>query len=843
MFPAAYLYFSLINNYNMKKSFLYFICSLLAIVATAQNRNTAFEKQLEKKRVRLPNGWHLSPAGRSFSLGDLPLNIAVSKTKKWMAVTNNGQSVQSLQLINPKTEKVVHDIIIPKSWYGLKFSSDEKFLYASGGNDNWILKYAVTGNKLQLKDSIILGQKWPKKISPAGIEIDDVTNRMYVVTKENNLLYIINLRTKQIISQQELGKEAYACLLSPDHKELYISLWGGDKVLVFDTKQRKLVDEIPVGDNPNELLLNKSGSILYVANANDNSVSVINIKKRKVLEVLNAALYAQAPEGSSSNGLALSTNERSLYVANANNNCLAVFDVSVPGSSKSQGFIPVGWYPTNIKVIGKKIFVSNGKGFSSFANPKGPNPIETQEMVTRHMGDTSAQVRSDYIGGLMKGTMSVIDEPSNAALAAYSKAVYKNTPYSKETELNATGEAGNPIPMKVGDVSPIKHVFYIIKENRTYDQVLGDMPEGNGDTSLVLFGEKITPNQHKIAKEFVLLDNFYADGEVSADGHNWSTSAHATDYLEKNWVTSYGARGGTYPGEGKREIANPKRGFIWDYCKRAGVSYRTYGEFADDGKANIPVLENHFCPYYSSYGLSIRDTVRFNQWKREFDSLAAVNAVPQFNSLRFGNDHTEGLKRGSPTPFAHVADNDLAVGLFIEHLSKSPLWKESVVFIVEDDAQNGPDHVDAHRTTAYLAGPFVKRKFVDHTMYSTSSMLRTMELILGLPPMSQYDAAATPMFKSFTSKPDYTPYKPLPANIDLNEKNTATNATAKLSDQIDLSKEDRVPDLLFSKIIWKAVKGEDSEMPAPRRSAFFKNADDGETEEAEEELENKIINK
>ncbi|HLL41774.1 MAG TPA: alkaline phosphatase family protein, partial [Segetibacter sp.] len=397
----------------------------------------------------------------------------------------------------------------------------------------------------------------------------------------------------------------------------------------------------------------------------------------------------------------------------------------------------------------------NGKGFSSFANSKGQNPVKAEQMVTRHMGDTSAQVRSDYIGGLMKGTMSVIDEPSDAGLAVYSKAVYKNTPYSKEKEMNSTGEAGNPIPMKVGDVSPIKYVFYIIKENRTYDQVLGDMPEGNGDTSLVLFGEKITPNQHKIAKEFVLLDNFYADGEVSADGHNWSTSAHATDYLEKNWVTSYGARGGTYPGEGKREIANPKRGFIWDYCKRAGVSYRTYGEFADDGKANIPVLENHFCPYYTSYDLSVRDTVRFNQWKREFDSLAAVNAVPQFNSLRFGNDHTEGLKRGSPTPFAHAADNDLAVGLFIEHLSKSPLWKKSAVFIVEDDAQNGPDHVDAHRTTAYLAGPFVKRKFVDHTMYSTSSMLRTMELILGLPPMSQYDAAATPMFKSFTSKPDY----------------------------------------------------------------------------------------
>lgn len=785
--------------------------------------------ELTKTRVRLPNGWHLSPAGRSLALGDLPLNIAVSSSQKFLAVTNNGQSVQSIQLIDPKTEKILSYVLIPKSWYGLKFSADEKFLYASGGNDNWIFQYAITNNKLVLKDSIILGKKWPEKISPAGIEIDDAAKLLYVVTKENNSLYVVNLINKNIVQELSIGKEGYACLLSPDKSELYISSWGGDKILVYNTKQKKLTEEIAVGDNPNEILLNKKGNLLFVANANDNSVSVIDIKNRKVLEVLNAALFPDAPEGASSNGLALSANEKRLYVANANNNSLAVFDVSIPGKSKSKGFIPVGWYPTNIKVIGKKIFVSNGKGFSSYANPDGPNPLKAQELVLSHMGDTSALIRPGYIGGLMKGTMSVIDEPSDAALADYSKAVYINTPYTKQRETTSQGENGNPIPMKVGGKSPIKHVFYIIKENRTYDQVFGDIPEGNGDTSLVLFGKRITPNQHKLVKEFVLLDNFYADGEVSADGHNWSTSAHATDYLEKNWVTSYGGRGGTYPGEGKREIANPKKGFIWDYCNRAGVTYRTYGEFADDGKPNIPVLKDHVSTSYTGWDLTIRDTTRYYQWQREFDSLVKVNAVPQFNSLRFGNDHTQGLRRGSATPYAQVADNDLAVGLFIEHLSNSPLWKESVVFIVEDDAQNGPDHVDAHRTTAYVAGPHVKRNFVDHSMYSTSSMLRTIELILGLPPMSQYDAAATPMFKSFTNTPNLTPFSSLPSNIDLNEKNSNTNNsnTAKLSDKIDLSKEDLVPDMLFSRIIWKAVKGENSEMPAPRRSAFVKLKEKG----------------
>jgi YVTN family beta-propeller protein len=807
------------------KNALFFCLLVFATVFSSAQKSVSIETQINNKRVMLPNGWQLSPAGRALALGDLPLNMAVSSSQKWIAVTNNGQSVQSIQLIDAKSEKVLDAEVIPKSWYGLKFSADEKYLYASGGNDNCILKYAVLNNKLQLTDTISLGKKWPERISPAGIEIDDKANLLYVVTKENNWLYVIDLATKKIIHQLGLGKEAYACLLSPDKKELYISIWGDRKIVVFNTQTNTVAATIATGDHPNELLLNKKGNWLFVANANDNSVSVIDVKKRMVIEVLNTALFPDAPAGSTTNGLALAANEKTLFVANADNNSLAVFDVSTPGKSHSKGFIPVGWYPTNIKVIGKKIFVSNGKGFSSFANPTGPNPTRPDQIVERHVGDTTVKVRDGYIGGLMKGTMSVIDEPTIAELAIYSKAVYKNTAYSKEKELKAAGEKGNPIPMTAAIASPIKYVFYIIKENRTYDQVLGDMPEGNGDTSLVLFGEKITPNQHKLAREFVLLDNFYADGEVSADGHNWSTSANATDYLEKNWVTSYGGRGGDYPGEGKRIIANPKNGFIWDYCKRAGVSYRSYGEFIENNKASVPVLDGHFCPGYD-YSLAIMDTTRFYLWKHEFDSMVAINQVPKFTTLRFGNDHTEGMRIGRPTPFAHVADNDLTMGMFVEYLSNSPIWKESAVFMVEDDAQNGADHVDAHRTTAYLAGPFVKRGFTDHTMYSTSSMLRTMELILGLPPMSQYDAAATPMWRSFTAIANPAPFVALPSNINLMDRNKSNTASARLSAGFDFSKEDLVPDLVFSEVIWKAVKGEDSQMPAPRRSAFLKVMDD-----------------
>jgi hypothetical protein len=255
------------------------------------------------------------------------------------------------------------------------------------------------------------------------------------------------------------------------------------------------------------------------------------------------------------------------------------------------------------------------------------------------------------------------------------------------------------------------------------------------------------------------------------------------------------------------------------------VSYRTYGEFADDYKPNLKILEGHFCPYYTSWDQTVRDTTRVNQWKREFDSLLKVNAVPQLNTLRIINDHTEGMSLGRPTPFAHVADNDWAIGLFVEHLSKSPIWEQSVVFIVEDDAQNGPDHVDAHRTTAYVAGGYVKRGFIDHTPYSTSSMVRTIELILGMRPMSQYDAAATPMWRSFSKTPNTKPFQSLPARVDITEVNRKDGPLARKSKTFDFSKEDRVNDFEFSEVIWKGVRGENSEMPAPKRSAFVRTID------------------
>lgn len=776
---------------------------------------------VEANRVQLPNGWKLSPVGHMLPLGDLPLNIALSPSKKLAAITNNGQSDQTIQLVDVEKEIILDSIVIGKSWLGLTFSSDEKFIYASGGNDNIIIRYSVIKNKLAIVDSIIIGKAWPFKISIAGIALDDAKSRLYAVTKENNSLYVIDTKAKKVISQHPIGGEGYTCLLSPDRKVLYISNWAESKIVLYDTNLDKISGSVTVGSHPNDMCVTKSGQFLFVANADDNTVSVIDTRKLSVIETLNAALYPGSPAGTTTNSVALSTNEKTLYIANADNNCLAVFDVTLPGKSKSLGFIPTGWYPTCVRVAKNKILVTNGKGLTSKANPYGPNPMRKGEEVIYQATGKEHKIKVQYIGGLFRGTLGIINTPDDALMARYSKAVYDNTPYSKENELISQGMAGNPVPQKIGDPSPIKYLFYIIKENRTYDQVLGDIKEGNGDPALCLFGENITPNQHALAREFVLLDNFYVNGEVSADGHNWTMGAYATDFLEKTWPTSYGGRGGTYPGEGKREIANNKDGFLWDYCKRAGVSFRSYGEFIENNKPALPVLIGHFPKKYNGWDMKIRDTTRFSWWKHDFDSLFAINAVPQLNTIRMGNNHTEGLSLNRPTPFAHVADNDLAVGLFIEYLSHSRIWKESLVLIIEDDAQNGPDHVDAHRTTAFLAGGFVKQGYVDHTPYSTSSFLRTMELILGIPPMSQYDASATPVWRSLDNAPDHPAFKARPANIDLNLKNQVVSQWQKKSETFDFSKEDNVNDIDFNEVIWRAVKGLDSPCPPSVRAAFF----------------------
>ncbi|MBO9620160.1 MAG: hypothetical protein J7539_14110 [Niabella sp.] len=800
-----------------KRDLLLIAFMLLGCVTFSQTTNV---------KVELPNGWSLTPVGMSIPLSsDLPLNMAVSPDGNYVAVTNNGNGKHTIDLIALKQQKLVQQVPISSAWLGLCFGKITPYLYVSGGNNNIIVRYTLQQAQLKVKDTLTLGRPWPKdKISPAGLVVDDQRQRLYVVTKEDNALYVCDVHSMKVIKKISLSAEAYTCALNPVLPELYISAWGGKKIWVYNIQRGLITDSVRVEDHPTDIAVTRDGKRVFVANANSNSVSVINCSNKKVIETLNAALYPDAPIGSTTNSVALSPDNKTLYIANADNNCLAVFDVATHGRSRARGYIPTGWYPTCVRVAGSRILVTNGKGMSSFANPDGNDPYGGKHEAFYKKSDTTKPMQ--YIGSMFKGTLSVIPVPAEPVLNRYARQVYLNTPYTKQKEHTAPGEQGNPIPTNKGMESPIKYIFYVLKENRTYDQVLGDLPQGNGDSSRCIFGRRITPNAHALAEEFVLLDNFYVNAEVSADGHNWSMAGYATDFVEKNWPSNYSGRGGNYDFDGSRPAANPTKGFIWDYCHRAGIRFRNYGEFMDNGYPTLPVLKDlaNYCHQYPGWNLSIQDVYREQVFEHDFDSLVKINAVPRFNTVYLPNDHTAGLSKGSRTPVAMVADNDLALGRLIDHISHSSIWKESAIFVLEDDAQDGPDHVDAHRSVAYVISPFIKRKQVNHTLYTTAAMLRTMELILGLAPMSQYDAAATPMWSCFQATPDTTPYTVRASNIDIQERNTVWNQSARQSAQFDFSKADGAPDRPLNEVIWKSVKGEHSIMPAPLRSAFVKTA-------------------
>jgi Phosphoesterase family len=569
-----------------------------------------------------------------------------------------------------------------------------------------------------------------------------------------------------------------------------------------------------------------AGKALYVACANSTQVSVFDLGTLAAIQTINCALYPAAPSGNTPNSLVLLP-DGVLLVANADANNLSAFNVQDPRKAAPLGFIPTGWYPTAVRFnpVDKRIYVANGKGLSSKPNRYGPNPL------------VPARGLNEYIGNILKGTVSIVEIPTPREIAAYTRQAYACSPLKEAADpLNEEVEADNPIPRRIGDTSPIKHCIYIIKENRTYDQVFGDLPQGNGEKELCLFPEAITPNHHKLAREFVLLDNFYVEGEVSADGHEWSMGAYATDFVEKYWPMSY--RGSPrerfgYPSEGNLDYAaRPAGGYIWDRCAEAGVTYRSYGEWIENGrknrdgtfeesKATVKALDGHFDPKFRGYDLDYPDVKRAERFIAELQRFEKEGSFPQLTILRLPNDHTSGTRIGKPTPTAYVADNDLALGMVVEAITKSKFWTDTAIFVLEDDAQNGPDHVDAHRSVALVISPYTKRKHVDSTMYSTSSMLRTMELILGLKPMSQFDAAARPMYHSFTAKPDVTAYVHEVPKTDLKAVNMVGAWGAEWSERADLAKEDQADDILFNEVIWKSVKGPHSLMPPPVRAAFF----------------------
>lgn len=783
-------------------------------------------------KMMLPNGWRVTPAGRHIILpGDLPMKMIVTADGK-LLVNTAGWHDHDVNVIDIKSEKLEQSFDIGKNWDGMSLDPASGSVFvSSGGTPKAGFEKAAAQLKHQIAPEVMASVLKPVlRLHYAGgrlafeepVSIQGMLPDNYFisgVTAKAGVLYVLEINANKIYRLSgagyatqisgATGPRPYAAELSPDGKTLAVSNWGGESVSLLDPESLKERARIQTGSHPNEMVWDRRGR-LFVANSGANSVSVID--KAEVEETIKTSLDPKALVGSTPDALAISHDGKRLYVANADNNDVAVIDISKDEDSKTLGFIPTGWYPTAIAISpdDRKLFIGTGKGLDFKPNYPArtdyPRPYPNPKQPY------------DYIAGVLSGAVSVVDVPDSGALATYTKQVLANVPVPMQQVDTAAAET---IQREV--FPKIKHVIYIIRENRTFDQVFGDLGVGNGDPTITLFGKKVTPNGHALARRFVTLDNLYCNGEVSEDGHQWCDAAYATDFTQKAWTNSYSQRG--EPKATPELVASPA-GYFWDNCRRNGVSFRSYGEgrIVESTPESTPTMDmkgallGHVAADWPRNAFVARDHNRVDYFINELHQSEKTGAWPQFMIMSLGENHTEGLAGGKYTPVAHVASNDYGLGKLVEAVSRSKFWGETAIFVIEDDAQNGPDHVDAHRTVGLVISPWVKRQALDSTMYTTASMVRTMELILGLPPMTQFDELATPMYNSFTRQPELAVVEALPAQVDLEAKNPPNGPGASASRKLDFSDFDRADPDELNRILWDALKP-GTQMPAPVRSA------------------------
>ncbi|HVC94348.1 MAG TPA: alkaline phosphatase family protein [Pirellulales bacterium] len=810
----------------------------------------------------LPNGWRLTPAGRHVPLNDLPLNILVSADGRYALVATNGYNAHELTVVELASERKLAAQSAKQSWFGLALDKSSGEAWWSGGGASVLHRFAWQDGKLEARDPypppVKPGESPAEGTAPAGFRtgicLDAEAGALFsltILSKGDTKSFawgdattdlgqggvITRIATSQDAAPRSVpcGKRPYD-VVKGRNGLLYVSDWADRKVLVVDPDTLRTLTKVPVGEHPNQLALHPQDDRLFVACASTNSVDVIDVKAGTVQETIVTALFPQSPEGSTPDALAITPDGKTLLVANADNNCIAVVEIESSRRSQVKGFIPTGWYPTALATTpdGKRILVGVGKGNQTRPNPPAKEALDTASEKPAQAGGYR-NLPFPYIGTTLSGTLSIVEAPDERRLQDYTDQVYRNCPYSDKLLTDAPYARKTAIPTRLGEPSPIKHVIYIIKENRTYDQVFGDLPRGNGDPNLVMFGAEVTPNHRKLTTEFVLLDNLYCNGHVSADGHPWSTMAYNTDYIARNWALSYSGRQ-AIDDDDDGDLTRAPSGYIWDACKRHGLSYRSYGEYGGrvsqkDGsfrmEGRVPGLVGHVSP---AYGLprkpnqKVRDTDNVEVFLEEFREFEKNGNLPRFIVMSLGEDHTEGTAPDKPTPHACVASNDLALGRLVEAVSKSRYWPEIAIFVIEDDAQNGPDHVDAHRTVGLVISPYCRRNHLDSTQYGTVSMLRTMELVLGLPPLSQFDAAANPMYESFTDEPNLATYDHVAAQVDLSAVNQQTAYGAERSRKMDFTEYDRIDDFELNEILWRAIKGSDAALPpAVRRAIAYRN--------------------
>jgi YVTN family beta-propeller protein len=847
-----------------------------AACGVADERDTLKVGLQPDGRIVVPTNQILQPAGKQITFPGRPVDIILIDDGKTLVAKN----MRNLVFIDVATATIKQTLTLPAAKDGLSaafsavgliefdgriFATDsQSAIRIAKRNDKGV--FAWDGH-IMLKAAEVGGAAYPTGMGIYG-------KRIWVTSSRGNEVQFIDPSTGDVKQRVPVGVAPYMPVLNLDR--MYVSNWGGDKPkdspltssktpVKVDPKtnvanhgsvsviQETAVDwtlrsTIQVGGHPSGIVASPKEQFIYVANANSDSISVISTLKDEVVETIDCKPDGKLPFGSGSNALAINKEGTILYVANGTGNCIAV--VELGGSSTEAdglrraksavvGLIPTGWYPGAIRLSadGKKMFVANVKGHGSLQ----PRKVDPKAKKEKGEGDDPADPQKigrnshDHLGSI-----SIIDMPDAETLKKYTETVNKNNRLSYSLaglEKPRPDAKPVPVPERHGEPSVFEHVIYVIKENRTYDQVFGDIKEGNGSKDLCIFGEEVTPNHHKLVREFTLLDNFYCSGVLSADGHSWTNAAYVTDYLEKQ----FGQFTRSYPYEGSDPLAFPTTGFLWDNALARKKSFRNYGEFVKSAyepkgvkwadvfadyangtnkvkitaTPNLRSLDKYSHPNFPGFPLVTPDVYRAKLFLDELKEYERKGEFPNLVYLFLPADHTNGTRPDSPTPRAMVADNDLALGMVVEAVSKSKFWAKTCIIVTEDDPQNGFDHVDGHRTVGLVISPYTKRKAVDSTCYNQTGMVKTIELILGLPPMTQLDLSATPMRGCFTDKPDLTPYTLVKNNIQLDEMNKPVEKLkgkekefALKSMELDFDEEDKADEDTLNRILWFATRGD-----------------------------------
>ncbi len=802
-------------------------------------------------------GQRIRPAGDSVEFSGRPVDLALAPHGRTLYVKDN----RGLVAIDTQTWKVRQELPFTEgsgggSPDGIAITRDGSRVYATTAQNHLAEAKVTSEGRLAWGRTILLPGPPPDGkgyAHPCGIALSPDEKRAYVCLSRNNSLGVIDLESGMLRREIRVGVAPFDVALSADGRTAFVSNWGGahpepgerranssgtdvavdrrgiavqGSISFVDVEEGRETSQTPTGLHPSDVVLSADGSTLFVANANSDTVSVLDVATRRTRETLLVRPDPRLPYGSAPNALALSRDGATLYVANGGNNAVAVVSMKSgkQGRSEIRGFIPAGWYPGSVVTDGKNLYIANVKGLGSRRREEGDKGWHVKRFL---------------------GTINRVPIPGAGMLASYTRQVHADgriPEILKAWERAQSGQAAVPVPERPGECSVFEHMVYIIKENRTYDQVFGDLPQGDGDPRLCIFGREVTPNHHALAEQFVLLDNFYCNGVNSADGHAWSTEGNVTGYLEK----AFGGFTRTYT-FGDDPLSYSSSGFIWDSVLLAGLSFRNFGEmdYATPVPANatfkaiyddfrgktgkirftqnigIARLRGYSSPSYPGWNMRIPDVLRAEAFLRELKQAETPGTWPNLTIVYLPQDHTSGTAPGEPTPRAHMADNDLALGRIIEGISRSRFWPKTCVFVIEDDPQDGFDHIDGHRSLCLVVSPYTKRGAVVSDFYNQTSLLHTIARILGIPPLNQMDALSPVMTACFQKTPDLRPYRALPNRIPLDELNPKLSALsgrkhywAQKSRELPLEKFDQADEDTLNRILWHSIKGVNAPYPA-----------------------------